>query len=1702
MMGNQFNEIMQKLRAQRLRARRYTAMLLVLAMLTSLSVSWRLHQVGTALTTDNEYCCGMEEHVHTDDCYTEELVCGYEEGQPEDPDPAFSVDSEPTTEEPEAEPEEPEPEEIEPEVHHHTADCYETVLVEHKELTCGQEEHIHDDTCPVDPDTGDFLCGYEEHTHTDDCYTTETETEEKLVCGYEEGEVISDGTAADDGIAALEDTNTATSVAEDSSSEAVSEPVLHHHTEACYEKVLTCTIPEHTHTLECLADYSADVETDDDWEKYSVGLSDNWNEALLAVAKEQLGYKESEKNFQTDEALGDIIDVHHYTRYGAFYGNPYADWDVAFIAFCQHYAGIPKTEIPQRLGLEALRADMDAMGFAYLTEGEDAAYEAIPGDVVTYNKNGTADDETIGIVETVGDDSLTVISGAVEGAVAEVTVPFTDVTSTILVDQAYGDYVGEADPDEDADEDPDEDPDGSYDEEIKARPAMRRVTAVAQDGGSDAVVTNPDGSIELNENWITEVTVTKNNVEQSGNLELNDGDEIILKYAYTIPENTLPDNYTVTYQLPDGITLKSVANGYIERPHSNPKEYIGTYTISEEGKVTLEFYPDKVSKEASLPGDFYLRATVDASGADESGKIEIPIKDHTITVRKQYDLQIEKSGADPKVGDDGKTYIEYTVKVSSKKGYNQNITITDILNDSSDSSKKFYPGEYDQNSFTLEKVDKSGGETPINDPKPTFSTQKGASGKDCKSFEITNLEKLNAGESYVLTYKVKLGDLTNTDGKGEFMNYAKANDKKSSEVWKYFDKKIEKSQGYYDEANNVMKWTITVNNPLGMDLAGTKVEDSIQTTGAMLKGDVKIFEDKDGWNDDWEDCTGTGVTQKKDQSGFTFEFPKGSISKKYKFEYTTTVPEGTKVVENRATETPKGGDDGYVSDNSGSVTERNWTDWKEHVGAALDSEGKTAWKLGFDIPSTWAEHTITDTIQDVTSDNGATTYPDSHYALACELQNAIETNLKINRVSGGSLSYTDIMKEGSGIGLEIHYHDTTGKEVLKGDSSTKVKSFTITIKNNGYSGFTLTALELNPYYTHVDLTDVSADTDVKFGNTAAEQKKEVDYHKPSDKISLKKTAYDSNNYNSNDILHEIDYNGNPNAGTNIYYQLFLGIEQFTEDEITVTDRLPEGLVFDSGNTSALWDTKYYSREWVDDNWIRNHFETPTVSEDGRTITFKLKNLKNAKFKSDTQLKGIIIRYKVHVEDSAWDHADTLRKPYTNYAEWQGKNLHDETTVTVKRDNEDIIKKEGKQIENTTDVKYTIVVNPNGADLLEGHSGNVTLTDVMTVNEKGYTATLDESSIKVYKYPKDENPIPLGVNEYQYTVTKGGSDRDQTTLEFTLQNRTGYVIEYTYKTDAGLNKIKLSNSATLTGGWSSGGNTYLEERDSGATGGNSVLTVYKVDQQNYGVHLNGATFKFYKFDKDAGTWDAGTAVTTQADGKFQYSPESMLSGNVKPEYDTLYKLVEETAPAGYTKSDAEYYFIWLAKGKTNTDDAYQTAVGSHTPIGSSAVTYYKHGTSGTVYIPNKRDGLVIEKKWENKDGSEMTNPPVNAIKVQLWKFKKSMTKTDAEFDQEIELTKDNGWSVVLKNLDLDYYYYVKEITDLGENYTVSYGTTNEGRLTGTITITNRSTTDSPGYELPATGSTGTAPYTTAGAVLMGAALVGGYRRKRRQERRGE
>ena len=130
-------------RKQKRRRKTVIAVVLAAIMLVS-GVIWNLTQYGIAMTDEPK--CGMEEHTHSDSCYTNVLTCGREES----------------------------------EGHTHTDACYQTV----SELICGQEEseeHTHSEACYQT--VSELICGQEEsegHTHTDACY------EKQLSCGKEE----------------------------------------------------------------------------------------------------------------------------------------------------------------------------------------------------------------------------------------------------------------------------------------------------------------------------------------------------------------------------------------------------------------------------------------------------------------------------------------------------------------------------------------------------------------------------------------------------------------------------------------------------------------------------------------------------------------------------------------------------------------------------------------------------------------------------------------------------------------------------------------------------------------------------------------------------------------------------------------------------------------------------------------------------------------------------------------------------------------------------------------------------------------------------------------------------------------------------------------------------------------------------------------------------------------------------------------------------------------------------------------------------------------------------------------------------------------------------------------------------------------------------------------------------------------------------
>ena len=1687
MMRNQFNEIMQKLRAQRLRARRYTAMLLVLAMLTSLSVSWRLHQVGTALTTDNEYSCGMEEHVHTDECYTEELVCGYEEGEPEDPDSAFSVDSEPTTEEPEAEPEEPEPEETEPEVHHHTADCYETVLVEHKELTCGQEEHTHDETCPVDPDTGEFLCGYEEHEHSDDCYTTETETEEKLVCGYEEGEVLSDGTAVDDdGIAALEDTNTATSVADDSSSEAVSEPVLHHHTEACYEKVLTCTIPEHTHTLACLADYSADVETDDDWQKYSVGLSDNWNEALLTVAKEQLGYKESEKNFQTDEALGDIIDVHHYTRYGAFYGNPYADWDVAFIAFCQHYAGIPKTEIPQRLGLEALRADMDAMGFAYLTEGEDAAYEAIPGDVVTYNKNGTADDETIGIVETVGDDSLTVISGAVEGAVAEVTVPFTDVTSTILVDQAYGDYVGEPD-----------DPDADYDDEIALQPAdeMGAVAVYASEGD---IFNIAPPAVNLNDSTVQHnlgLTFTlekkpdgKNWEKIPAGSEIQEGDEVrLVLNMESVPENIFHDGqngnkayYRLPYKLAEPLTDKPI---YKE---GSTTEVIGHLNVNPEGLAIITF--DKVQGfdyTKTFKATINVSGKIVASGTGTSEDIKFSDDAHFI-LKKNSDIKTEKSAAAEVVEKGDKTYFKYTVKVSSQNGTaGQSVTIDDVI-----TSLFNLTGSYDTGSFTLTKKD---GTKVDLEGKLTFAS-------DGKSFKIDNLAALGQDEYYELTYLYEVSGANNfkTDKWGTVDNTATAKsgenvstdtEKKSLSSDDITVEKTGKINGNYqsDKSLGKIAWTVTISNPNGRDLKDYVVDDALQTSGITIReGDKVKIQEWNGWK--FEDFKVKDKQQygtiKEGHTGFTYTFPEGSTGTKYQFIYYTTMPDGTDGAKDVINGVDvKKGEKTYHAEGTVQNAVRDLLLLKntnDNLKTVSPGKMQQSWNIAVRTDASVGKKssfTVTDTFQKPTI--GGVEAPGlKHYAVKKDLDAQLKNGMKFYWVNGeesGTEGYNGLTEKFSGVKIEITYYKASG-EVATADTD-EVTSFEIKVDwtNATNENLVITQLNADRYTSYVeDVSSLEAGKTLTVTNTVEcggdHKSAYSSYTKPAaGKAELKKYACDN-------AYHGFSENATVEYGKIIWFKLIL--KNVTDDTVTVTDTLPKGLKYENfvASNDTNWMKPYYvgfsksTESGVDAGTSlfplsgQSHTDddsrqgkgyltvsyTPYQKNQEQTLTFTLNNLTEAQ-KNNPEGYNIAIIFGVRVDDDRWEDIHFTQDTYTNTAKWDKEAKAKTADVTVQRTNFGLWKTAQRSSDQNA-ATYTVEINKENKQWLSTPGSELELHDTLTIPAE-IDAEINRQSVKLEKYVNGALTDVTTTDLRSFTLEPMQIDGTNKVykMTFTVPDGCYYKLTYEYRflvgSSLGEQQFEISNKVDMFGhGEIKSGYQYHYAEGGGTASqkNTNTLQLLKVERNKYNNTLPGATFKL---SKRVGTgWSEVKAdCTTDANGQilFRYA-DSVDADVVKVERGVLYKLEEIAAPSGYIGDSTPHYFLMLDANQTKEDAAITTAM-QGSGVAESQITFVAANQTEQMYVENTAKRITIRKVWQKADGTVDTGSH-NDITVTLTRTDKATGQVDASWSKEITLSSGNNWTYIYPDtsktvdpdapLDDNYTYAVEE-KSVPTGYNVSY-----------------------------------------------------------------
>ena len=148
-----------------------------------------------------------------------------------------------------------------------------------------------------------------------------------------------------------------------------------------------------------------DRETSKQWEATMKGVQKTgvWMDDLIAIARTQIGYRESSIDFGPKYDGG----ISGYTRYGDWYGLDYEEWCAMFACFCLNYAGIPDSSFPYAANgqrwIEALRP----LGLY----AERGGYEPQVGDLAFFDWENDDDCDHVGIIYEITRDGLGRVSG-------------------------------------------------------------------------------------------------------------------------------------------------------------------------------------------------------------------------------------------------------------------------------------------------------------------------------------------------------------------------------------------------------------------------------------------------------------------------------------------------------------------------------------------------------------------------------------------------------------------------------------------------------------------------------------------------------------------------------------------------------------------------------------------------------------------------------------------------------------------------------------------------------------------------------------------------------------------------------------------------------------------------------------------------------------------------------------------------------------------------------------------------------------------------------------------------------------------------------------------------------------------------------------------------------------------------------------------
>ena len=1352
--------------------------------------------------------------------------------------------------------------------------------------------------------------------------------------------------------------------------------------------------------------------------------------------------------------------------------------------------------------------------------------------------------ETVGIVSSVDSDAdtLTVISGDVDGKVAEVTLSNAEVLGVVSV--AAAQY---------ADEMLSSAVDG----------ALRAPMMLAAAG-----LTTP-----LDDNWITDITVkidgtqykVKDNSQfQDLDLTVKDGGSVGLTYNFTIPDNLPEGTTTLTYKLPDGFKLSEDGTADLEDKDGN---IIGTLSITKNGDVALDFNSDLHGHQTS--GHFFVECKVDSDKVQTNEGITFPGGGTTIKIEKKTNLDLSKEGTITGRTEDGKYKLHYVVQAISKYGSGKAIDLSDYMKLTENSSfantatyEKITITKKDRKTDTVLKELKENVDFKVTKVTSSGLTDKGIAdgnpGIKITDMKGNGLPALEENQRYVLEYDVVV-DHIGPDG-ADLYNCALANDEKSG-YRIYFQDELNKS-GSYDPEKNEITWTVTI-TPNGVSMNGYVLKDTLPS-GCTMTGYFKV--DGQYETNDFPD---------KGKGSFSYTFSGEQYKKpahSYTVTYKTTAPAnfqiGDKVKNNAYLELngnkkwEASGDAAY--NDRGQTTEKKATaDTKLTEDKANNKVFTLPWSLKVIPPIVWGEKDgvkdnrleIKDCINDPWVSSGKNENND-HYAILKDLQAEIIKNLVVTLKDGTKIYYDQLTSKG--LRLEVRYYtgrnvdtstkvytlktvDTTTKIVPANLEQSKIKSFKLVFHKDGFDNSNpVESVEITKYTTLGDSTGLGEGQTIYFKNESSGSSGQYEYTIPGtpSPMQLIKMSADkppesatSEGYYKTENVKVTSGNGE-DGKTYIYYQLKLVTNQASLNlPATITDQLPDHVKYVAGSAKLVaqyygnqWNNYYYEfvsytatggshKGWnndvslSDDRFFANKYDSTK-----NTLTFNL--LDELNYVAD-KYTSFYIRFAVEVDDTIWDsNLESETKTFTNSAEWTGVGKSE--TKTDVEHHSTLATKSGHYNQNSNTVDYSVVINPDRKMI--GHAEKITLTDTLVVKDgKKNTAALVQSSVKLYSYDAQTKTkgalIPNGAYDVDYKeTTNAGGDQNWYILTVKVPNGHSYLLEYKYKNTSNT-EYEMKNTAQLETYVVKEVDTKVEKQTMGGSANTVGLTIHKVDSQNISTSLYGAEFKLEMFNAKTGEYETlhEVIVANRNDGSSFYlsfsdsGSTSTGDGTVLRPFNTLYRLTETKAPEGYTVDSTPHYFIWTTD-LASKDTAYNTAVGTYaakTDVEKSNINFYYKGESITLTVKNASNRLVIQKLWEDKygnaiDGADAKLPP--NITVEL--YKRPGTTGEGEHVTTLTLTKENGWkeTYAVPVGDSNYYFYVKE-TSTGQTYDVSYSNNNV-KGTGTIVVTNKEK-DNTGYELPSTGGTGTLPYTAVGGTMMLSALAYSFiHRKRRREGRAD